>query len=107
MRFSARAAGGWWRETKRTPTAFLRRVARDYDAKAAVAAAFDRFVSILGPEARRGLGRVLVSDLAQTRTPGRFTLHRSRPELNANFGYLPVENREPGSARFARRTFYF
>ena len=29
MRFSARAAGGWWRETKRSPTAFLRRVARD------------------------------------------------------------------------------
>jgi hypothetical protein len=73
--------------------------------RAAVAAAFNRFGSILGPEARRGLGRVLVSNLAQTRTPDRSTLHRSRPELNANFGYLPIENREPGSARFARRAF--
>jgi hypothetical protein len=26
MRFSARTVGGWWRETKRSPTAFLRRL---------------------------------------------------------------------------------
>jgi hypothetical protein len=89
----ARLGSHWRRNIAR----LTRTPAEAMSAKAAIAAALDRFVSVLGPEARRGLGA------GATRTPDRFTPHRTRPELNANFGYLPVKNRESGSARFARR----